>query len=116
MPHNIYYLDDEPDLLEMFVDLYSSDEICITIFSDPNEALAAVKKNPPDMIFLDYRLPNTTGDAVAQKIDPKIPKILITGDDSVKCETKFITTFQKPYRVESIRDFITLFFSQTKAV
>ena len=41
MPLKIYYLDDEPDLLEIFTDTFSSDSIKVTTFSDALPAIDA---------------------------------------------------------------------------
>jgi len=107
MKLKIFYLDDETDLLEMFSDTFSSPDREITTFYDPKTAIGAIRQTPPDILFIDYRLPNYTGDQIAQMLDPKIPKVLITGDMQVKCDYKFLAIFEKPYsagKVEEILD------------
>lgn len=99
----VYYLDDEPELCEMFSDIFSSDAIKVTTFSNPQVAIETIKKSPPDMFFVDYRLPSTNGDKIALQLDPSIPKFLITGDISVATTYKFNRIFSKPYREEDIR-------------
>jgi DNA-binding NtrC family response regulator len=106
MPLKIYYLDDENDLLEMFSDTFSSANRSISTFSDPNTAMEAVRQNPPDILFIDYRLPNYTGDQIAQELDPKLPKVLITGDMQVNSKYKFLAVFEKPYRTSQIEDLL----------
>jgi DNA-binding NtrC family response regulator len=106
MSLNICYLDDEVELLEMFSDLFSDDETIIRTFSDPKTAIDQIKLNPPDLIFLDFRLPHTNGDEVALKLDSKIPKALITGEIDVDLEANFSKIFAKPYNVEEIKSFI----------
>lgn len=105
----IIYVDDEPDLLEMFSEIFSTPDITIRGFSDPDQAIAEIKKTPVDLVFLDYRLKKTTGDKVALQIDPKIPKALITGDLQVKCEAEFKAYFEKPMKIDEIRNFISSF-------
>lgn len=39
MALKVYYIDDEPDLLELFADLFSSKEIEIKTFADPLKAV-----------------------------------------------------------------------------
>jgi DNA-binding response OmpR family regulator len=102
----VYYLDDEPDLLEMFADTFGSAEVEVTTFTDPKKAVEAIQSRPPDLLFLDYRLPNTTGDKVALLLDPKIPKALITGDLTVNVEAKFEVKFEKPIPIEKVEKFI----------
>lgn len=97
MPLNVFYLDDEPDLGETFCDLFSSSEIRVKTFTCPKEMIAAAKSNPPDIFFLDYRLPGMTGDQVALELDSSIPKFLLTGDISVSASYPFQEIFAKPY-------------------
>ena len=106
MPFKVYYLDDEPGLLEIFVETFSSKNIEITTFEDPVRAIEEIKKNPPDLFFIDYRLPKITGDKIAQAVSPTIPKALIAGEISVKTETKFDAVFEKPYDSKAVESFI----------
>ncbi len=102
MPINVFYLDDEEDLCEIFSDIFSSDDVKVTTFTDPKKIIETVKVNTPDMIFLDYRLPSTNGDEVAQKLTEGIPKYLITGEISVNTKYKFNKIFSKPYKNDEI--------------
>ena len=106
MSFKIYYLDDEPALLEIFVDTFASDSIHVTTFTDPEKAIAEIELNPPDLLFLDFRLPNTTGVEFARRLDPSIPKALVTGDMSFKNDEVFVATFEKPTKTEAIEAFI----------
>ncbi len=92
----IYYLDDEQDLLEMFVDQFLDLPLEITTFSDPTKALQAIESSPPDLLVLDYRLPGTTGDQIALKVDANIPKVLITGEIQVNLNAKYEAVLKKP--------------------
>ena len=90
------FLDDEPALCEIFADDFSSETIQVNTFTEPNLAIEHAREHPPDLIFLDYRLPQTTGDAVAQLMAPGIPKYLVTGDIHVKTNYVFTAVFTKP--------------------
>lgn len=107
MSLNIFYLDDEELLCENFVDNFATNEVIISTFTDAIRAIEAIKKNPPDLFFVDYRLPGFTGDDVAKAIDPNIPKFLITGEIFVKTEYKFIEVIPKPYDENYIADLIS---------
>jgi methanogenic corrinoid protein MtbC1 len=85
----IIFLDDEKDLCYNFVDDFSSTKVTIEAFTDPVEMLQAAKESPPDLLFIDYNLPGTTGDKVAALLENSIPKYLLTGDSKVKPEYKF---------------------------
>lgn len=109
MPLKIYYLDDEEALCENFVDYFSSEAVEVTIFTDPAKAIAHSHKNPPDVLFIDFRLPNTNGDEVAKSMVSDIPKYLITGDIGVKTEYKFKAVLNKPYKPEDIQKVLDTF-------
>lgn len=109
MPLKVYYLDDEIELLEIFKDMFESEDIEITLFSNPQTAIEAINSSPPDLLVLDYRLPNITGDQIAQTLDPKIPKVLITGDLSVQCVSHFHAIFEKPLVTSEIEAFLRQF-------
>ena len=96
MPFRVYYLDDEPDLCEIMADILSSTAVTVETFQDVASLLSRCEKVKPDLVFLDYRLPGTTGDEVAQKLDPTIPKVLITGDIQVQTTYQFIAVLEKP--------------------
>lgn len=115
MQLKIYYLDDEKDLQEMFSDIFSSTECSVTTFSDPVAFVNFVESNPPDLVFLDYRLPNCTGDEIAMKINPAIPKVLITGDLEVKPQASFVAKFGKPFETEELEALIQSFYKLKKA-
>lgn len=106
MPLNIVYLDDESDLCHLFTQSFESDKIKIKAFVKAEDAIAETLKNPVDLVFIDYRLPNTNGDLVAQKMKASIPKVLITGDLSVVPETPFVKIFHKPFKFQDMEDFI----------
>lgn len=100
----VLYLDDEPQLCAIFVDLFNSDLVEVKAFTNPAEAIAAAKLDPPDVAFLDYRMPGTTGAEVANAMRPDIPKYLITADISGLNGSAFIGIFDKPFDVELIQD------------
>jgi len=106
MPIRLIYVDDEVDLLELFSDMFSSPEVMIETYSDPDRALEAIRRNPPDLLFLDHRLPRTTGDRIATQVDASIPKVLVTGDVTVQLESHFDAVFEKPFPIAKIREFI----------
>ena len=112
MQLKIYYIDDEELLCENFADHFESDKVVVTTFTDTQVAVAAIKKSPPDLLFIDFRMPGTTGDEIAKIIDPKIPKFLITGDLSVDPEYTFDKIFPKPYDESKIFELINFYLSQ----
>lgn len=102
----VYYIEDEPDLCELFCDLFSSSNIEISTFSDVEMAIATAQSNPPDVFFVDYRLPDTNGDLIAQRLDPQIPKYLVTGEMSIQTKYQFNKIIQKPYKQAEIAEIL----------
>lgn len=115
MALRVYYIDDEPALLSLFSDLFSSRDVEITGFSDPVEALNAVKASPPDLIFIDLRLPHISGVDLASRMDPGIPKALVTGNLTIKAGGGFKAVFSKPLDQDAIESFIHSHLHQASA-
>jgi len=115
MKLKVYYIDDEPELLEIFSETFGRPEIEIKTFLDPDIALEVIAKSPPDILFIDFRLPKISGDVLASIIDPKIPKVLLSGEISIKYSSNFLAIFEKPFQTEKIEAFLEkLIFNQKK--
>ncbi|MEE4244273.1 MAG: response regulator [Kangiellaceae bacterium] len=102
----VYYLDDEPELCEIFTELFSSDLTTIKTFTDADQAISAVNQDKPDVFFIDYRLVGTTGDIVALNTREDIKKVLITGDLTFNSQYKFSQVINKPYPFDQIQKVI----------
>ena len=102
MPLKVYYLDDELALYENFADYFASDDAEVVTFTKPEQALEAIRQNPPDLLFVDFRMPGTRGDKFAQSLAPNFPVFLITGDVSVQTDFAFQRVFAKPVDVAEI--------------
>ncbi len=102
----VWYVDDEFDLCEVFSDFFSSAEVEVKTFVSHLAALQEAKINPPDLLFLDYRLKGATGDWVAQQMDPAIPKYLVTGEASPPCKYPYLKVIYKPYRRQDLDEII----------
>ena len=109
MPLKVYYLDDEVDLGQNFYDAINSDTIVAEVFSKPEEIIARSWQAKPDIILLDYRLPNSNGDEIARKLPDDIPKVLITGDLEARPTYKFIAVLEKPVRANYLVRFLNEF-------
>ena len=105
----VYYLDDEVDLLDVFSEIYGSEEIQIVTFSEPEKAISAIRSSPPDLLLLDNRLPGTTGDLIAQKLDQNIPKALISGDLTLEPKANFVKVFSKPFNSKEMTEFLNFY-------
>ena len=103
---NIYYLDDEPALCEVFKMVFSSDEINITTFTEAEDAITACFSAEPDAIFIDFRLADTTGDVVAEKLSDTLVKYLVTGDLVNTTTYQFKETITKPFDIPYIQSLL----------
>lgn len=108
MSLKVYYVDDESELLVMFQDTFMTPEIKIDIFQNTDLALAKIKSDPPDLLFLDFRMFGMTGDELAAKVDPLIPKVLITGDLLTKNSQPYLQIIRKPYEEDDILNIFKL--------
>lgn len=109
MALKVTYIDDETELCEIFKDAFSSTGVVIDVYSDPQKALDGVKANPPDLLFIDYRLPNTTGIQLAEKMNIKVPMHLITGELDLEMPKGFSSILAKPLDFEKIQNIIDSF-------
>ncbi len=117
MQLRIFYIDDEAALCENFKDLHTSNEVEVVAFTNPEAAIEAVRSNPPDLLFIDYRLPGTTGEQVATVMNVSKPIILITGELEVKTTYPFHKIIHKSAETEQVVETIEYFkkFNQQKA-
>ncbi len=109
MALNIVYIDDEVELGTIFAEIFSSPDVLINIFSTPESALEHIRKNSANLVFIDFRLNGTTGDQVALKMDPAIPKVLVTGDLNVRTIYPFKHVFNKPFDIGDVQQYINQF-------
>lgn len=102
----VIYLDDEADLAEVFCEIFSRDEISVQAVSVVDKGISLIQATSPDLVFIDFRLPGTTGVEVAKKLDPNLKKVLVTGDPHASDEGLFIKVFPKPFPLNEVREFL----------
>jgi DNA-binding response OmpR family regulator len=106
MRKKVYYLDDEIDLCNMFREFIETEEIEVSTFTSATVAIAACAESPPDLIIIDYRLSDTTGDVVANAIDSSIEKILVTGELEKPQHEVFSQVITKPFSLIELQSVI----------
>lgn len=104
MKKKLYYLDDEEMLCKLFKEIFDTDQVEVSTFSKPDDFIEAVKLERPDLCFIDFRLPGENGEKVASKLDPQIPKFLVTGDIDYPGSDQFLKVFKKPIEIPIIRE------------
>jgi DNA-binding NtrC family response regulator len=90
---SIFVVDDEPMLLELAMVILEPLGYQVTTFRDPQQALRAYGKSPPDLLITDYAMHEMNGLALLEgcrKIRPTQKVLLISGtvDESVYSGTK----------------------------
>jgi DNA-binding NtrC family response regulator len=106
MPLRVIYIDDEFGLCQAFEDIFASSEIAVTTFVDPEEGLKAINAGGADLVLLDFRLPNCTGEEVAARIKVPVPVALISGDLHLKVTGKYVRVFTKPFDFDEMAAFL----------
>ena len=109
------YIDDEVELCELFVERFSALEVTITSFTDPKEAIESANEIKPDLIFIDLSMPALNGDQVALQLDPKIPKILVTGDCRTPTKYNFYRVMAKPFKSPEVQSILRDIINSKKA-
>lgn len=87
MAGRILVVDDDPtvrDLLEVII-RDADRSLTVATASDGTEALAVIRRDRPDVVLLDIRMPGLSGLEVLRELrarDPALPVIMLTGDAS----------------------------------
>jgi two-component system nitrogen regulation response regulator GlnG len=84
---DILIVDDEPAICNLLARLIRKEGWCAEVAHSGLSALDAIHKAPPDLLLLDYRLPDMTGQDVmreARLILPELPVVVITAYASVQ--------------------------------
>jgi CheY-like chemotaxis protein len=102
----VLYLDDEPMLLDVFVDLFSSDKVDVSTFTDAHLAIAFAHEHQIDLAFLDYRVPGMLGDEVARRLPENLPKVLVSGELEISTTFPFLRILKKPLDLSEIQKII----------
>lgn len=71
---NIVIVDNDRSLLRSLELSLSRDGHAVTVFSDPRRALFHfVRKNPADVLLLDYSMPEMNGDELVEMLRAELP-------------------------------------------
>jgi len=106
----ILVVDDEQQLRQVLSEMLMEFGWSVATTSQPQEALASVRKERYHVAFVDHHLGTMEGlelIEMLQEIDPELPCVLMTGDlnidSTVQALKKGVAGFlRKPFRVESL--------------
>jgi two-component system nitrogen regulation response regulator GlnG len=111
---SLLIIDDEPNVCYTLEKILSSAKVKVLTASTAGDGLDAVRRESPDAVLLDVRLPDMSGlDAYRQirQIDARLPVIIITahGTTDTAIEAMKLGAFDyllKPLDLEQLRDVV----------
>jgi DNA-binding response OmpR family regulator len=68
MAHKILIVDDEPNIVISLEYLMQREGFDVSVARDGVQAIAAIERNPPDLVLLDVMMPGKTGFEVCQHV------------------------------------------------
>jgi len=105
---NAIVIDDDVDVRDLFVELLKMNEIDIVgIGSNGKDALELYKLHNPDIVFIDYIMPEYDGLYGAEKIkefDPHAKIVLVSGSyfEKGKLDNLVNTILKKPIEINDV--------------
>jgi PAS domain S-box-containing protein len=104
-PIKILLIEDEPDHRELFRNflLLTGKDCSLDEAGTEKEALKSLAQKNYDIVFLDYRLPGTTGGEILVKIKARsdVPVVMLTGMDDVRLSVEMMKRGAYNYIVKS---------------
>lgn len=85
MTKKILVIDDEPDILTTIARRLIANQYQVMTAASGEEGLALARKDPPDLVLLDYIMPDMSGDEVLQIFQKdaalrSVPVVMFTVD------------------------------------
>lgn len=115
-------VDDEKEMCLSLSEILSANGYCSLFYTEPEKALEYLKKETPDLILTDYRMPGIGGLELLQNISEmnrKIPVVMISGFGSVDAVVQAmkygaLNFYEKPLDIETLLQEIAEFFARKK--
>ena len=111
-PKRILVVDDEPSICRILTDLLTLDGHAVHIATTPGDAIELCRMRHFDLVFLDYYLPEMTGDkllGIIKRTNPRQRVVLMTGRKPFPRVGEAEFLIRKPMTTEVVRDMITRF-------
>ena len=112
----VLVVDDDPGLQELFRNFLKKVGFSRVVVGTAKDAVANLKKQKFDLMFLDLQLPDAPGDQVyrnAKQIDPDLNVIVITGYPDSEMLNRIlakgpVTVLKKPLKVEQLKQAVRI--------
>jgi len=105
---SVLVIDDDPDVRGFIVDALKEQGYRVRSASDGDEGLAELRRNPADLVIIDFIMPGLSGAEVARKIRAKAggqPILFVSGyseTDAVKRTAPDAPLLAKPFRADAL--------------
>ena len=108
----ILVADDDENIRSFLKVLLSSKGHQVLFANDGNRTLASIIAEKPELVFLDYQMPNSNGVEVLREltsINKKIDVVMMSGHDVTEIETEFkknkcvIGFLPKPFELDDLK-------------
>ena len=111
LPQRVLVVDDEPLVCDLLARGLSARGLVVETAADGQEALEAVRREPPDLVLIDICLPKLDGLEVLRRLQeerPRIPVITLSGagDEEVARRSLDLGAadfLMKPFSLEYLR-------------
>lgn len=111
---NILVIDDDPVILDFFTNLLKGKNKSCKIARNRDEALALIRQNKFDLVFLDLVLKEISGLAIYKEIKeilPEVTIVAITGypqkaKEMIAGNAEIAGCLYKPFEIESVLEYI----------
>jgi CheY-like chemotaxis protein len=97
---NVVLIEDDPAVQTILKEALEAGGLRVHAFASPFLALAFIRRAPPEVLVLDWHLPEMNGHAVVEQLrrqlDALPPIVVVTGDVRLKVPFKVAEVMRKP--------------------
>lgn len=117
MPKTIVVIDDEKNVCGLLKQVFEAEGYKVMAINDPEEGVNLVKKEKPDCVLLDVKMPKMSGVDVLMEIrevNKKVGIIMITGygnlENALECmKLGAFDYITKPFDIKFVKDMVKNF-------
>ncbi len=108
--NHVFVIDDEPAMGENIQRMLQSHDTVVKAFTNPKQGLEQALAHPPDLLLLDIKMPELSGEEVFARLHeahPKVPVVFLTAFGSIEGAVLAMRNgafdyLQKPFKREDL--------------